>query len=85
VIYLSSGRYFGACSKWYFGNNVADPRRHDSHLLGIGRYLAGFISSKRSDYRLLLAGFKEVIPDISLLIPVHIDADVAQPVLGDVE
>ena len=34
---------------------------------------------------LLLLGFEEAIPDISLLIPVDLDAYVTQPVLGDVE
>ena len=42
----------------------------NSHLLGIGRYLAEVISSKWLRLGLVLLGFEEVIPDILLLIPV---------------
>ena len=42
----------------------------NSHLLGIGRCLAGVISSKWPTCGLVSLGFEEVIPDLLLLIPV---------------
>ena len=53
-----------------FGDIMLLLIERNSHLLGIGRYLAGFISSKWPGCRLVLLGFKEVIPDLLLLIPV---------------
>lgn len=47
--------------------------------------MAGFISGKWPTAGLVLLGFEEAIPDLLLLIPVHLGAYVAQLVLGDIK
>jgi len=56
-----------------------------SHLLGIGGYLAGFISSKWPRGKLCLLGFKEAIPDLLLLAPVHLCTYFSQFVFWNTE
>ena len=64
---------------------LADLHWRYGHLLGIGPLTRENLSSKCYGYRLFLAGFEEVIPDISLLVPVHFDAYIAQLVLWNAE